>query len=263
MRWIDKLFTKKPKGMLGSVAKIMGARPIDSYAQLAQLLADYPAHRPPHTGDPLHLSNIQCDENLADLLAQRCHRLNVLGDFLLAHGIDISPALQANASAPDTFAAIHQWLLAWLPKRPFDPVRGDNERNRPRDKFMASDRSGEEIYLSFFADLSLLLGEAIGKSDPRFQWHVFRAPDGEFLCSEEEPDEPPIPADDFPDQRHICLVKPSGDPEYWPTILNLHMIVQFQCHAMMGPMTYIDHPYGHSYNDALNRRFDRPENGIY
>jgi hypothetical protein len=259
----NKIFGKKPKGLLGAKPISQVAEPTDSYAELAKLLANYPAHRPPHIGNPLRLSDVQCDANLADLLAQRVHRLKTLSAFFAVQGIDIQPILLGKAHASETFLIINNWLLSWLPKRPFDPVSGDKEPNVPRDKFMASDRSGNDIYLSFFSDLALLLGEVIRKIDPRFDWQVYRAPTGLLVHSEEEPGEAPFPANELMDERHICLVKCSDDPDYWPTILNVHANVQSTCHAMMNPMGFFDHPIGQSYTDALNRRFDRPENGIY
>jgi hypothetical protein len=259
----NKIFGKKPKGLLGAKPKSQATEPTDSYAELAKLLVNYPAHRLPHIGNPLHLSDAQCDANLADLLTQRDHRLKTLSAFFAAQGIDIQPILQGDTQASETFATINNWLLSWLPKRPFDPVSGDKEPNAPYEQFMASDRSGDEIYLSFFSDLAVLLGEAIRKIDPRFDWQVYRAPTGLLVSSEEESGEPPMPANELRDERHICLVKPSDDPDYWPTILNLHVNIQYTCHTMMNPMGFFDHPIGQGYTDALSRRFDRPENGIY
>lgn len=249
---------KQPSTILGSQPKTEAGETIDSYTKLASMLSDYPAHRPPYIGDPGKLTDAQCDDNLADLRAQTAQRLQILSSFLLQHRIDITAAVNGDTNAPNIFTQIHNWLLQWLPQRPMDMVSGDKEPNHPRAKFMASDRSGSEIYLSLFSDLALLEGEAIRITDPRFNWEVYHAPKGVYVCTEEEPDDPPFLASELKDERHICLVRPSDDPEYWPTILNLQVIMRGQCHAMMSPMGYFDHPYGSSFNNALNRRFDKP-----
>jgi hypothetical protein len=234
----------------------------DSYTQLAILLADYPAHRPPHIGDPLKMTDAQCDENLADLLAQRDNRLQTLSSFFRRQDIDISAAMNGGSQAVSEFAVINRWLLSWMPKRSMDIVSGDRETNYPRDKFMASDRSGAEIYLSLFSDLALLQGEAIRAVDPRFNWEVYRAPKGLYVSSEEEPEEASFLASEITDERHICLVRPSDDPDYWPTVLNLYIITISECHAMMSPMGYCGHQYGEPFNNALNKRFDQPKSGV-
>lgn len=253
MSWFRKMLGMGASGPRSSA---------DAYAMLARMLRDYPADPPPHPGDPLKLSNAQCDENLRHLLAQRASRLQIVTAFLARHQLDAAKALAGGAEAEAAFAAIDAWLGTWLPKRPFNMVSGDKERIWPREASLASDRSGKDIYLSFFADLALLEGEAIRACDPGFNWEVNRRPEEIDLIPDDEPDAPPGVPSDHADYRHICLVRPSNLPDYWPTMLNLHLVARYQCHAKMSPMTYIDQPYGISFRNAFHRRYDIPEDGI-
>ncbi|MGL5837265.1 MAG: hypothetical protein ACRCY3_02045 [Sphingorhabdus sp.] len=257
MSWFAKIVGKKPSRLLEAtdIAGAPGGQ--DGYAELADRLVAYPAHVPPHPGNPLQLNDAQCDQNLADLLRQRDHRLECLAAFLRTHNIEILSILDGGQAAVRSFADIHAWLLNWLPKRPFDIVSGDQEPNPPYDRFMASDRAGSDIFLSLLSDLALLEGEAIHRIDSRFAWEVNRWPEHIDLSSEDDPDTGPHSPTDHPDYRHICLIMPSNDPNYWPTMLNLHKILQYQCHAMMSPMGYTDAPYGSNYENALGHRFEQ------
>jgi hypothetical protein len=258
VKWFDKVLGKSSKSVSGPKPDTDSVEAADCYVRLAALLAGYPSHIPVHVGNPLRLSDRQCDENLADLLTQRDDRLQVLLMFLAQQGLDVDAVLEGGTQAAEVFAHINDWLLSWLPKRAFDPVSGDRNPNRPAEKFMASTRSGDDIYLSFISDLALLEGEAIRSTDPRFTWQVYLAPKGLYLWSEEEPEEPGILASESVDERHICLVKQSGDPNYWPTILNVHSLTQACCHSMMSPMGFSGHRFGINYQHALLRQFDQP-----
>ncbi len=212
----------------------------DADTVLWRRFADYPPDQPRHPGDPLTLSEVESDANLAQFGNGRAARLAIVGDFLRDNGVDPAPMLDPNGDGVAAARAVDHWLDETLPKRSFSPVSGDETPNPPDGAFRMSDRAGADIYYSLLADLALLEGEAIRLRDARFAWAINRLPDFADMGS----------------YGRICLIKP-GDADWPATVFELDVHLLAICHAKMAPRgNRSGHWFGELLQGAVDRTYD-------
>jgi hypothetical protein len=152
-----------------------GSAEAKATAPLSQQLSNYPANIPAFYGDPKKLTADKQDANLAVFVQSIDQRLSIVSGLLSANGISVAALL---APVPDRSAAmaaadaIDRWLTAQadslaelLPKA---------EGTQSFERYRQSSRADEDIVFSLAADLALLEGEAVRRSDPRFAWAICR-----------------------------------------------------------------------------------------
>ncbi|AWN45181.1 hypothetical protein DK419_01590 [Methylobacterium terrae] len=204
----------------------------DPYALLSARLGDYPPDTPLHRGDPRGLTPEQRAENLVQFRARDADRIAVLVARLAREGLDGAAVLSGGEAALTEGRRIDAWLAGWIPKRRFDPVRGDVEVNPPLARWFASDRAGADLVLSFVSDLARLNAAAIAAADPLFSWAVVE----DALDAATTADPVDNPHGEPSDRRyHLCLVRDAYDGSA-PVILDVPRAVLDLVHGRMSPI---------------------------
>ena len=129
---------------------------------------------------------------------------------------------------------IDAWLADWVPKRPFDTVRGDPEINSARERWFASDRAGADLVFSFISDLARLNAAAINAARPLFAWAVVED-EMDALLSIDPVDNPRNEPSQW--RYHTCLVRDLYDGSV-PIVFDVQLAVLGLVHRRMSPLSH-------------------------
>jgi hypothetical protein len=123
-------------------------------------LRDYPPATPPHLGSGAQLSDSQAQQNWAWFQTALPERLQIVRQWLLAHGGPDPQALQgaAYAKALNGWAKQHWSRLPPAARLPAHPP------------WPAVPRHGAYIVYSLLGDLALTLGEAVRQGNAHWRW---------------------------------------------------------------------------------------------
>ncbi|OLP62610.1 hypothetical protein BJF93_12425 [Xaviernesmea oryzae] len=204
----------------------------DPYALLSARLGDYPPDTPLHRGDQRRLTREQRAENLAQFLARDAERIAILVSWLAREGLDGAAMLKGDDEALAEGRRIDAWLAGWVPKRAFDPMRGDPEVNAPRARWFASDRAGADVVFSFVSDLARLNATAITAADPLFSWTVVEDALDAAITGHAVGSARREPSDRY---GHLCLVRDFSDGSV-PVVLDMPLAVLDLLHGRMSPL---------------------------
>lgn len=123
-------------------------------------LSDYPPATPPHAGSGAQLSESQAQQNWVYFQASLPERLQVVRQWLLAHGGPDPQALHGAAYAK----ALNIWAKQHWARLP--PAAGLPAHQH----WPAVARHGPHIVYSLLGDLALTLGEAVRQANGHWRW---------------------------------------------------------------------------------------------
>jgi len=126
-------------------------------------LAGYPVYDAPHIGVGRTLSEVQANENLAYLLANKSDRLNGLSTLLEQFNIDVAAGF-----ASDTPDGLINDLYQWSGEH----WKDYHDKNHLRKQWLQSDRSGQDLIYSLAMDTALALGDLLIQHRPTYDWGV-------------------------------------------------------------------------------------------
>jgi len=124
-------------------------------------LADYPVYEAPHIGVGRALSEVQAEENLSYLLANKSSRIEALSTLLKTFDIDVAAGF-AYATPEQLITQLYDWSG--------EHWGAYNRAEYTRKHWQTNQRRDDDLIYSVVMDTAIVLGDLLVQHKPTYQW---------------------------------------------------------------------------------------------